>query len=458
MILAVSLRGLKNRIKSQAIVKQIRSMPATGEVYLVGGAVRELYLAKEPNDFDLVLSRQGDLKVLEELFGASAFVLGKKPIQTCRIVGGGLSIDITFLETTIEDDLLRRDFTINAIAFGIHQGNVIDPLGGIDDIKAKLIKCPSKNALKDDPLRMLKAIRHYSAMKGFTLHEELKESIRESKSLIDQTAPERIKYELDRILISENSFAGLRLMENTGLLFQLFPELHALRQMDIEKRFALETYGHTIDGFKYLRKYGKTYGLDENRMREVGYALLFHDLGKAYTFSYDEQKKLVHFFYHERISNEIASLVMERLRFSSNEVRTVQRLIENHMRIFLVSSADSTEKALRRLVYRMEDLTPSLVVLSMCDMFGSSGGASNPSTRLVKRKAAEILLVYDGWRKEPLPSLINGHDLIALGFRQGPEIGRVLADVREKQISGDLKEKGEALEYARGVLGEKVSG
>jgi tRNA nucleotidyltransferase/poly(A) polymerase len=450
--LGVTLQSLKNRIKAQSVVKEICSRPFIGKVYLVGGAIRESYLGKEPNDYDIVLSRQEDLKALEGLFGAGAFVLGKKPIQTYRIMKNELSLDVTFLNTSIEEDLSRRDFTMNAIAYDIHGDKIIDVLGGTGDIKKRIIRCRAKETLKDDPLRMLKAIRHYSTMKGFMLHEELKQSIRELNSMISQTAPERIKYEMDRIVISEYCFEGLKLMEDTGLLFQLVPELHSLRQMDIEKKFLLETYGHTIDGFKYLRKYGRQYGLDEKNLRGVGYALLFHDLGKAYTYSYDEQKKLVHFFYHERVSNEIASTIMERLRFSSHEMNLIHMLIENHMRIFLISSADSTEKALKRLVYKIEGLTPSLIVHTMCDMYGSSGGQENLSTKRVKKKCRELMQCYNDWEREPLPKVIDGYDLIGLGFRQGPQLGKVLAEIRERQISGEVKDKVDAILYAKGLL------
>lgn len=448
----IPLHTLKNRIKKQRVVKDIGKRCFVGKAYLVGGAIRELYLGKKPNDYDIALTEQEDLNALEALFGTGAFVLGKKPIQTYRVVKKGLSIDITFLNTTIEEDLLRRDFTMNAIAYDIHEDKIIDPLGGIDDIEKRVIRYPARDTLKDDPLRMLKAVRHFSVIKGFMLHDELEGAIRQWRHLVGQVAPERIKYEMDRIIASGNAFAGLKMMESTGLLFEIFPELYSLKQMDMEKGFILETYGHTIDGFKYLRKYNRLYSLDEKTLQDVGYALLFHDLGKAYTFSFDEAKNLVHFFYHERVSNEIASLIMERLRFSSHEMKSVHRLIENHMRIFLISSNESTEKAARRLVYKMGELTPPLILLTLCDMYGSSGGKDNQSTKRVKAKCNEILQLYDEWKKEPLPKLVNGHDLIALGFKEGPEIGKALADIQEKQISGEMKEKEEALGYAKTLL------
>lgn len=448
----ISLQTLKNRIKKEAAVKKIAGRPFNGKVYLVGGAVRELCLKKKPKDYDFVLSEQKDLKILESLFGTGAFVLGKKPIQTYRIVRDEISVDITFLNTTIEEDLLRRDFTMNAVAYDIHGDEIIDYLNGVDDIKNRIIRYPSMGTLKDDPLRMLKAIRHFSVLKDFTFHKTLIDAIAKLGYLIDQAARERIKYEMDQIILSGNVLAGLSTMTSTGLIFKIFPELYDLKQMDIEKGFTLETYGHSIDGFQYLRRYGKKYNINETRLTDIGYALLFHDLGKAHTFSFDEQKGLVHFFYHERVSCEIASSIMERLRFSSHEIRTIKKLIENHMRIFLISSSASTEKATRRLVYKMGDLTPSLILLTLCDMYGSSGGKENPSTRRIKVKCREILNEYNEWMKEPLPKLVNGYDLIELGFREGPEIGKTLNSIRDKQISGEIKEKKDALHYAGTLL------
>ncbi|MCX5807050.1 MAG: HD domain-containing protein [Proteobacteria bacterium] len=448
----IPFQTLKNRIKREGVAKELRRKSFNGKVYLVGGAIRELCLNQKPNDYDFALSEQKDLVVLESLFGTGAFILGKKPTQTYRIVRDKISIDITILHTNIEEDLLRRDFTMNAIAYDVHGDEIIDSLNGIHDIEKRIIRYPSRSTLKDDPLRMLKAIRHLSVLKGFSLHKELKDAITELGHLINQTAPERIKYEMDQVIISGNVLTGLNTMTSTGLIFKIFPELYALRQMDIEKEFTLETYGHTIDGFKYLRKYNKLYNLDEKMLLNVGYALLFHDLGKACTFSFDEQKGLVHFFYHERFSCETALAIMERLRFSSYEIRSIQKLIKNHMRIFLISSNESTEKATKRLVYKMGDLTPSLILLTLCDMYGSSGGKENTQTRLVKVKCGEILNEYDEWIKEPLPNLVNGYDLIELGFRQGPEIGKALNIIREKQISGEIKEKEEALHYAGMLL------
>jgi poly(A) polymerase len=453
----LELDGLLEAISEQKIIQEISRHTFAGKAFLVGGAIRELVLKKTPKDYDFALTRQEDLQVLEKAFGGSAFLLGKKPIQTYRIVTRDVSVDVTFLKGTIEDDLGRRDFTMNAIAYDLYRQRIIDCLGGIGDIKKRIIRYPKKTALVDDPLRMLKAIRHFATLKGFSMDTELVRAIEEFKTMIHEVAPERIKYETDQIIASDRAFEGIKTMERTGLLFELFPDLFSLRKLDQEKGFVLETYGHTVEGFRYLARWGRFYGLDDRGARNTGYALLFHDLGKAYTYSRDDVKNVVHFFYHEKVSRDLATKIMDGLRFSSLDVRTVVKLIENHMRVFLISGNESTEKAIRRLVYKMGDLIPFLLVLTMCDMYGSSGGSDNESTVQVRKRCDEVLGAYEEWRREPLPRLVTGHDLLTLGLAQGPSIGKVLEDIREKQISGEFSGREEALTYAKNLVATLLS-
>ena len=450
----VSLNVLKHTIKEYDVIQDIARKSFSGNIYLVGGAIREMFLKKTPRDYDLALTNEKDLKVLEALFERPSFVLGKKPIQTHRIMIDDTSFDITIVEGTIEEDLRRRDFTMNAIAYDIHNDVVVDAVGGLEDIQNMVIRYPAKKTIVNDPLRMLKAVRHFADLDGFTLDDMLLHSIKEMKHLIHEVAPERIKYEMDRIIVSHRVADGMEMLEETGLLFEIFPELYALRLMDIEKHFELETLGHTLDGFRFLHHYNNEFFLDEKTLRNVGYGFLFHDLGKAKTFFYDEKKGNVHFFFHERVSREMASRIMERLRFSAHEMKAILALIESHMRIFLISDNEPRERAIKRLVYKMGDLTPSLILHSMCDMYGSSGGMDNPSTEQVKKCCEEILEAYRESLEEPLPRLLNGNDLIALGFVQGPAIGSCLDDIREKQITGEMTDSGQARVYAETFLDE----
>lgn len=450
----ISHQALARSISARLIIQQLTSTKFSGDVYLVGGAIREIALGRTPRDYDLAISDPDDLTRLEGLFSRRSFLLGKKPIQTHRIVTEDTVLDVNILDGTIEKDLARRDFTMNAIAFDIKKGTIIDLLRGIEDIEKKIIRYPHRSTIESDPLRMLKAIRHFATLEGFILDPELIGSITASGKLIAGTAPERVKYELDLIMLSERIAEGMEMLTKTGLIFEIIPELYALRAMDVEKKFTLETFGHTMLGFSYLNRYAQRYLAHMETVKEIGYALLFHDLGKAHTYSFDEKKKLVHFFNHERVSRDIATKIMERLRFSTHEIRTILTLIENHMRIFLISNGETTERAIRRLIYKMGDLIPPLIVLTVCDMFGSSGGQDNPSTYRVIQQCNAIMEAFHESKITPLPRLLSGDDLLSMGFKQGPLVGECLDEVRDRQIAGEINNRNEALHLAREFLKE----
>lgn len=456
-MLGISRQELAHSIAGGDIAGKLAGCPFKGGVFLVGGAIREIALGREPRDYDFALSDAGDLKHLEQTFGKRSFLLGKKPIQTHRIVAGDTVLDVTILEETIEKDLKRRDFTMNAVAFDIRHGTIIDPLDGLHDIERGFIRYPNPDTIASDPLRMLKSVRHFAALEGFTLDPELIEAMTSSRQLIGKTAPERIKHELDLIMVSEGVWRAVDMLTRTGLIFEIFPELETLRIMDVEKHFSLETLGHTLLGFSFLHTRGGRYLANRAAAKDVGYALLFHDLGKAHTYSYDEVKGLVHFFNHERRSKDIACAIMERLRFSTHETKRISSLIEHHMRIFLISSPEATEKAIRRLIYKMGDLTPELIALTLCDMYGSSGGEENPSTYQVVQNCDSILAAWYESKKEPLPRLLSGNDLLAAGFAEGPMVGRCLDTIRDKQIAGELRTPEEALRFAEELLKSPVT-
>jgi len=447
--MTLSIDEIKGKIRATRLLKGLKGKAIKGHAYLVGGSIRELCLSAIPKDYDFVLTHGEDIRVFEELAGNHSFVIGKKPLHTYRIVKDDINMDITVMDTTLDEDIKRRDFTINAMAYDIKNDALIDMVGGLDDIEKRVIRHIRKENLIDDPLRMLKAVRHFATLDDFKIHDGLMDAIFELKGHIKKVAQERIKYELDQIIASQRGFDAIKIMESTGLLFELFPELYELKKLDEEKRLKLETLGHTIDGFRYLTQYSSLYSVDKKGIQTVGYALLFHDLGKAQTFSYDEDKKAVHFYYHERFSEEMATAIMERMRFSSQEIKTIKTLIKNHMRIFLISSNDTTERAIRRVVFKMGELTPLLILLTISDMYGSSGGEDNESTEQVRAVCDGIFEGFKKWQDEPLPRLINGYDLMSIGFKEGPPVGRCLMEIQERQVSGEIRDRDDAIEYAK---------
>jgi poly(A) polymerase len=280
-----SIKSLEKKVGTSALIRRMKRAGFTGQVFLVGGALRELALGKTANDYDFALGRAEDLRVFERILGARSFLLGRKPVQTYRIVGKNISADLTILESAIEEDLLRRDFTMNAMAYDVGGQSLIDPLRGWDDLKKKVIRYPREQALREDPLRMLKAVRHFTFLKDFTMAPELVASLVSHRKLILETAAERVKYELDLIMLSGNAHKGIVALAESGLLFEIFPELLPLQEMDREKSLDPGALRHTIGGFKYVARARRFHRLDEKATKHVGYAFLFHDLGKAKTYS-----------------------------------------------------------------------------------------------------------------------------------------------------------------------------
>lgn len=429
-------------------------MVREGEVYLVGGAIRDLALKKNPKDYDFAIRERGHIEIFEKIFGRKAFILGKKPMSIYRIVSERLTVDLWELDGKIEEDLKRRDFTINSMAYDLKEERLIDPLGGYEDLKKGLIRIFDKSVITSDPLRMLKGVRHFAELSGFSLDTDFLHAIGELRGQIRRVAGERIKYELDLIFGSRRPYESIRILHETGLLYEIFPELSSLLEFDMNMGLEIRALEHTIFGFKFLRVFNRITKLKREALLDVSYALLFHDLGKPKTFSRDEKSGAVHFIGHERVSERIAIGIMERLRFSNSEMKRIRELIRNHMWIFLLNKGEPTPKATKRLILRMGELTPSLVLLTLCDMFGTTEGKRNVTTKKILSYSKELLMAYEEMKKVPPPKLVDGYDLLEMGYEEGPKLGMVLREIREKQLFGEIKSRDEALEYARSKLRE----
>jgi len=248
------------------------------------------------------------------------------------------------------------------------------------------------------------------------------------------------------------------LLYETGLLFRLFPELRGLENLDQNAHHHLSVLPHV---FLVLEKiewacdwvrsnFGELVLSDGDRLA-LAYAALFHDIGKQDTYSRDEEGK-VHFIHHESFSARAAERIMERLRFSNMLKFRVLRLVENHMRI-LNLSAETKENALRRLVHRMGDEAPLLVLLSLADKEASRGILSYQTDSVVEGHCLRVLQLHGQKEIVQPPRLISGHDVMALGYPPGPKVGQILSFVREKQIAGEIRTREEALEEIRNEFG-----
>ena len=469
----VDVKRTKEKILEDPILLKLSNLSKEKNVplFLVGGYIRDLFLGtpgptyeRRRKDYDFALPKEFSpfISIMEGMLHLSFFKVGKeeKETLTYRVVHEDMSIDLTFLlGDSIDEDLLRRDFTINTIAFSLRDETFHQVVGAWEDMKRRVIRSVSKHSIDQDPLRMLRAIRYLCTLDGFILDPILKEEISQKRHLVLNLPGERVKMELDHILLSPKPAMGMRSLHESNLLLALFPDMKGLEHLGQSRHHHLHVLSHTLliveklsCAFEWVSQEAGTLPFSQEDRLALYYAALFHDLGKQDTYSKDEKEK-VHFYRHESFSCQRAEGIMERLRFSNLLMSKILHLIQNHMRI-LNLSRETKEAAVKRLVYQIGDDTPLLVLLTLADKEASRGILSVQLDEVVEDHCRRILK----WFKEkevvhPLP-LLNGHDVMAIGYPTGPKVGQILNFIRGKQVEGEIKTREEALKLLKERFGK----
>jgi poly(A) polymerase len=457
----MTLNELKKEILKDPILLRLSGQAKEKNIslFLVGGYIRDLFLGVPKKDYDLTLPKESSsfIPMIEEILHLRFFSVGKEENNTTtyRIVKKDISIDLTLFQgTTIEEDLQRRDFTINAAAFSLRDETFHCVDKALDDIRDKVIQSVSSHSIDRDPLRMLRAVRYLCTLDGFTLDRRLEKEIVLKKEKMGKLPGERIKMELDQMLLSTRPEIGMRLLYELGLLFILMPELKNLENLGQNEHHHLNVLAHTLlmikkvsEAYEWIvRKAGNLPFSPEDRL-SLYYTALFHDMGKQDTYIKDEKER-VHFYHHETFSCQRAEVIMERLRFSILMKKKILRLIQNHMRILNLSE-ETKETALKRLVNQMADETPLLIILTLADKEASRGILSVQIDELVEGHSLRILELFKEKGVVHPPPLISGHDVMALGYPSGPKVGQILNFIREKQVEGEIKTRQDALEILK---------
>jgi len=472
------------------------------EAWLVGGWVRDRLLGQETHDFDFVVPTGGiaTARQVADVVGGPLVLLDLAR-DTARVLVGPPStviyIDIAGLRApSIESDLLGRDFTINAMAVPVSawrapEAAVIDPTGGRRDLSLRLVRAVSADSFRQDPLRLLRAVR-LGASLGFELESQTAAWIQRDAELLDDVARERVRDELAQILALPRPGHWLRLLHDLALLQRIVPELAPLRTVPVDsgsERSVLQHAFDTVDTVGRMRSWlegapweepGWAYdvlaaALDPYRRRLAGHlaallpggrsagvilalAALLHDVGKgaAGQPSAPAQGRMLG---HEVLGASLAATAVRRLCFSSAETVRARLTVGNHMRPGqLVQEADGEPS--RWMIYRFfRDTEPSgvdTILLSLADHLATRGPSLDPEhwRRHLALSTALLHAYYEqrGEIVEP-PLIVDGHDLMsALGLAPGPEVGALLDSIREAQAAGEVRSRAEALELARHLL------
>jgi tRNA nucleotidyltransferase/poly(A) polymerase len=417
------------------------------QIYVVGGAVRNALLGKQVDNWDFTTNATPEQ--IQKLF-PNAFYNNVYGTVSIPVVGTihELSLPKTVFEITpfrkesdysdsrhpekiewaktVEEDLSRRDFTINAIAYD--GSKIFDPYNGRDDLKNKLIKAVGDPDVrfKEDALRLLRAIRFTSQM-GFLIEDATRSSIQKNASLITKISAERIQDEFLKTLEGDHPAEGVLFLKSTGLLKYILPEVDicfTVPQKSPKRHHVYDVGTHLVMALKHC----------PSKDPITRFATLIHDIGKAKTFHKDEKTNLITFYNHEVVGKKQAEIIADRFKLSNKQKDKLVTLVAEHQ--FTVSETQ-TDKAVRRFIRGVtKEYLNDMLDLRVADRIGSGATPTSWRTELFKKRLEEV-------QKQPFQIKdlkIDGKDVMKiLEIKPGPKVGEVLKKLFDQVVEGEIK-------------------
>jgi poly(A) polymerase len=486
------------------LIDKVRDALPKQEIYLVGGAVRDMLRNRVSHDLDFALPSNG-VSLARRVANAlhADFMVLDAERDTGRVIFTESDNSRTFLDfatyrngTTLEADLSSRDFTMNAIAYDIHANTIIDPLNGASDLRAKLIRACSPTALHDDPVRILRAIRQAAAFE-FKIELGTRNAMKEAASLLPKISPERQRDELFKILDGPRPDTSMRALEMLGVFPHLIPELSAMKGVSQSLPHIYDVWEHTLSVLRHLEgiltslrigysaeetndmltglltlrlgrfrerfaaHFAESLNTDRTVRAVLFFAALYHDVQKPATRSVDEGGR-IRFFDHDVQGAKVTAQRARAFNLSNDEVERIEKIILHHMRFhFFISrlEADRQEPS-RKAIYRFfrdaGEAGVDLVLLGLADLRGMRDHTLTQENWVVALDVARLLLEnYWEKREETItpPRLLDGNDLMReLDLQPGRIIGQLLEAIREGQATGRIETREQAMEFAREEL------
>lgn len=424
---------------ARKIVRRLRE--AGHQALFAGGCVRDSLMGKTPHDFDIATSaRPEQVQALfprtiavGAQFGVILVVEEGRDYQVATFRSDGTYLDgrhprsVSF--TTPEGDARRRDFTINGLFYDPIEGKVLDFVGGREDLETRTLRAIGNPAERfaEDRLRLLRAVR-FATVLDFSIEADTWNALCAAVETIHDVSVERIRDELVKIFASPQRLRGFDLLDASGLMEELLPEIEPLRGCEQPPDFHPEG-----DVFVHTRLMLALLPKDASVLLVL--ATLFHDLGKPPTMERDQTGR-IRFSGHESVSAQMTEKIMRRLRFSNEEIEATTAMVQNHM--VFKDVRNMRVSRLKRFLAR--PTFDDELELHRIDCLASHGNLDN--YEFLKRRSEDLA-------NEPLipPPLVTGHDLIALGWKPGPKFKAVLDAVQVRQLEGVLRTREEAITW-----------
>lgn len=424
-------------------IKIIKQLKAAGhEAYWAGGCVRDILLGIKPKDYDIVTSAKPD--EIEDIL-EKTIPIGKEfgvilaleddhefEVATFRSDSGysdGRRPDAVEF-TNAEEDAKRRDFTINAMFYDPTEDKIYDFVEGQKDLEAGLVRFigePEQRILEDH-LRVLRAVR-FKNVYDFQYHPDTYNAVKKHAEKINDISNERIRDELNKMIVDKKRVEAFNDMEDLGLLEIILPEIQALKGVAQPAKYHKEgdVYEHTMQAIG---------SIPEGEPLSLYWAVLLHDIGKPDTFSLDER---IRFDGHAERSAEMSGPMLRRLRFSKNFVKKIQWLAEHHMSLYNVLDMPKAT----RLKWFLKPWFLDLLELNKHDILGT-----DPADLSTYEEIKELYSKEVGELPDELPKLLSGKDIMEIkGIKPGPELGVMLEELEDLQLEGTITTREQALEW-----------
>ena len=443
----------------KSVVTQLRK--AGFEAFVVGGCVRDFLLKKEPNDWDVATNARPEevQKIFPKSFYENKFFTvtiqtksRKDSLKTIEVTtyrsearyGDKRHPDIVKFAKTIEEDLSRRDFTVNAMAMEISgsKPKIIDPFGGQEDLKKKIIRAvgqPSKR-FSEDALRMMRAVR-FAATFNFRIEEKTAKAIKDNSDSLKHISPERIRDELVKIIMAQNSVRGVELLRNLDLLKNIIPELEEGFGISQNKHHIYDCYQHSLKSLEYATK--------KKFNKQVRIAALLHDIGKPATKQGKGQEAT--FYGHEIVGAKMTKRILGRLKFSKKDIEKITKLVRYHL--FYYHPDEVTESSVRKLLKGVgSENIDELIQLRMADRIGSGCPKAEPY------KLRHFRYIIEKVSRDPVSVKmlkVSGNDIMKLlSIEPGPKVGQILDILFGYVLNDPAKNKKMVLEKEIKALGQ----
>jgi putative nucleotidyltransferase with HDIG domain len=453
------------------------------DTWIVGGALRDELLGRPVRDVDVAVAGDPEpvARALAADFRGPVFRLSEA-FGAWRVIDHARQriFDVSPLQADgIEEDLVLRDFTVNAMARPapasalaqerLPPGELIDPLGGRADLEARVLRVLGPPAYERDPLRALRLAR-FAAELGFEPDAETERLTVAAAPRVPEAAGERVFGELRRLVIADRALAGLELADRLGLLRSVLPELAELHDVEQSPYHHLDVYDHTLEVMaRQIELEGRLeelFGPDASRLGRIleeqigdeltrGQALRFgallHDIGKPATRDVRPEGRVT-FVGHDRLGGRMVRSVCRRLRTSERLARFLEGLTRHHLVLgFLVHERPLDRREVYRYLTRTSPVEVEVTLLSCADRLATRGRRAEEATTAHLELAAELMHAALDWREHgPPPVPIRGDELAReLGIEPGPELGRLLAELAQAAYAGEAMTRDEAVAVAR---------